>query len=255
MSNKLFFSLVTVCYNAERSIATALQSAREQTCRDFENVIVDGTSTDGTLDVVHSFDDLPLAIESAPDKGIYDAMNKGIARARGEVLYFLNADDQLHNPEVLSRVKAVFDTHPEIDLVWGNVVYDRPDGRSETRRFQHIRPRNLVFLDLNHQGAFARKSLFDRIGSFNTVFRINADYDWFLRALGNGAAWHYEDINIARFHTGGTHARNVQKLREERHAVRMQYIHPLKYGIGALGYNLAHKVRRLGRILRGEEKL
>ncbi|ODS67742.1 MAG: hypothetical protein ABS43_29840 [Bordetella sp. SCN 67-23] len=253
--NKPFFSLITVCFNAERSIASTLQSAREQTCRDFENVVVDGASTDGTLGVVHRFDDLPLAITSEPDQGIYDAMNKGVARAEGEVLYFLNADDQLHDPEVLERVRQVFASNPEIDLVWGNVVYDNPDGSSMARRFEHIHPGNLVFLDLNHQGAFARKRLFDRIGTFNTAFRINADYDWFLRALGSGAVWEYADINVARFHTGGTHARNVKKLRDERHAVRMQYIHPLKYRVGALGYNLAHKARRLWRILRGKEKL
>lgn len=250
-----FFSLITVCFNAEQSIGRTLQSAREQTYRNFESVIVDGASSDGTLDVVRSFYDLPLKITSEPDQGIYDAMNKGIARARGEVLYFLNADDCLYDADVLARVKQVFEAHPEVDLVWGNVVYDRPDGSSTTRRFHHIHPGNLVFLDLNHQGAFARRRLFDRIGTFNTAFRINADYDWFLRALGSAAAWKYADINVARFHTGGTHARNVQKLRTERHAVRMQYIHPIKYRIGALGYNLAHKVRRLGRILRGKEKL
>lgn len=248
--NTPFFSLITVCYNAKGSIENTLQSAREQTCRDFENVVVDGASTDGTLDVVRSFHDLPLAITSEPDKGIYDAMNKGISRARGEVLYFLNADDRLHNPAVLDRVKAIFEAHPEVDLVWGNVVYDSPDGSSETRRFQHIHPGNLVFLDLNHQGAFARKRLFDRIGTFNTGFRINADYDWFLRALRSDAGWHYADIEIARFHTGGTHARNVQKLREERHAVRMQYIHPLAYRIGALAYNLRHKLSRLSSLFR-----
>lgn len=253
--NTPFFSLVTVCYNAESSIEYTLQSAREQTCRDFENVVVDGASTDGTLHVVRRFDDLPVVLSSEPDKGIYDAMNKGIARARGEVLYFLNADDRLHNPEVLAQVKQIFDQHPEVDLVWGNVVYDRPDGTSGQRRFRHIHSGNLIFLDLNHQGTFARKRLFERIGVFNTAFRINADYDWLLRALGAKTAWHYVDIDVARFHTGGAHARNVQKLRDERYAVRMQYIHPLKYRIGALGYNLAYKVRRLGTILRGKETL
>lgn len=253
--NKPFFSLVTVCFNAEQSIGQTLQSAREQTCRDFENVVVDGVSTDGTLAVVNQFGDLPLAITSEPDQGIYDAMNKAIARAQGEVLYFLNADDRLHGPDVLERVRQVFASNPEVDLVWGNVVYERPDGTCETRRFRHIHPGNLVFLDLNHQGAFARRSLFERIGVFNTAFRINADYDWFLRALGSGAQWRYVDIEIARFHTGGAHARNVEKLRTERHTVRMQYIHPFKYRIGALGYNLAHKARRLGRILRGKETL
>lgn len=253
--NRPFFSLVTVCFNAERSIANTLRSAREQTCRDFENVVVDGASTDGTLDVVRAFGDLPLAITSEPDQGIYDAMNKAIARSQGEVLYFLNADDRLHDPDVLERVRQVFASNPEVDLVWGNVVYERPDGTCETRRFRHIHSGNLVFLDLNHQGAFARRSLFERIGVFNTAFRINADYDWFLRALGSGARWRYVDIEIARFHTGGMHARNVEKLRTERHTVRMQYIHPFKYRIGALGYNLAHKTRRLGRILSGKEKL
>lgn len=247
-----FFSLVTVCYNAEATIARTLQSAREQTWRDFENVVVDGASTDGTLAVVRQFDDLPLAISSEPDKGIYDAMNKGIARARGEVLYFLNADDCLHDAGVLARVARVFQRHPEVDLVWGNVVYDRPDGTSERRSFGHIHPRNLVFLDLNHQGAFARKRLFERIGAFNTDFRINADYDWFLRAMAADTAWHYEDVDVARFHTGGAHVGNIPKMRAERHAVRMQYIHPLPYRVGALAHNLRHKVRRLTRMLLGE---
>jgi glycosyltransferase involved in cell wall biosynthesis len=250
-----FFSLITVCYNAESSIARALQSAREQTCRDFENVVVDGASTDGTLNVARQFDDLPLAISSEPDKGIYDAMNKGIARAQGEVLYFLNADDRLHDPEVLARVMQAFRLHPDVDLLWGNVVYDWPDGMSEHRTFGHINPRNLVFLDLNHQGTFARKRLFEHIGAFNTEFHINADYDWFLRALESGAAWRYENIDVARFHTGGTHTRNVDTLRVERHAVRMQYISPLPYQIGALAHNLRHKARRLTRILFGKEKL
>jgi glycosyltransferase involved in cell wall biosynthesis len=248
--SKPFFSLITVCFNAERSIANTLQSAREQTCRDFENVVVDGASTDGTLDVVQRFNDLPLAITSESDQGIYDAMNKGITRANGEVLYFLNADDRLHDPGVLERVRQVFAANPDVDLVWGNVVYDSPDDSSVTRRFHHIHPGNLVFLDLNHQGAFARKRLFDRIGTFNTAFRINADYDWFLRALRSGAGWRYADIEVARFHTGGTHARNIQKLREERHAVRMQYIGALPYRVGALVYNLRHKFRRLASLLR-----
>lgn len=248
-----FFSLITVCYNAAGSIEKSLQSAHAQTCRDFENVVVDGASTDGTLDVVGRFGDLPVMLSSEPDKGIYDAMNKGVARARGEVLYFLNADDQLHNPDVLAQVKGVFDQHPEVDLVWGNVVYIRPDGTSEHRTFRHIHPGNLIFLDLNHQGAFARKRLFDRLGGFNTEFRINADYDWFLRVLGSGAAWLYEDIDIACFNTGGAHSRNVKTLRDERHAVRMQYIRPLAYRVGALAHNLRHKARRLGRILTRKE--
>lgn len=253
--NTPYFSLITVCYNAEGSIENTLQSAREQTCRDFESVVVDGDSTDGTLDVVRRFDDLPVVLSSEPDKGIYDAMNKGITRARGEVVYFLNADDRFHNPEVLAQVKRIFEQYPDVDLLWGNVVYDRPDGTSEQRCFRHIHPGNLIFLDLNHQGTFARKRLFDRIGVFNTDFRINADYDWFLRALGSGTVWRFEDINIARFHTGGAHARNIKKLRDERHAVRMQYIHPLPYRIGALAHNLRHKARRLGRILTGKDKL
>lgn len=253
--NTPFFSLITVCYNAEASIARTLQSACDQTCHDFENVVVDGASTDGTLDVVRRYDDLPVVLSSEPDKGIYDAMNKGIACAQGEVLYFLNADDCLHDPDVLARVARVFHEHPEVDLVWGNVVYDGLDGTTERRTFGHIHPRNLVFLDLNHQGAFARKRLFERIGVFNTDFRINADYDWFLRVLGSGAVWRYEDIYIARFHTGGAHARNIKKLRDERRAVRMQYIRPLPYRIGALAHSLRHKARRLVRILTGKEKL
>lgn len=240
-----FFSLITVCFNAERSIENALQSACDQTCRDFENIVVDGASTDGTLDVVKRFEGLPLAITSEPDRGIYDAMNKGVARATGEVLYFLNADDCLHSPEVLDRVRQVFSTNPEVDLVWGNVVYDNPDGTSLIRSFRHINARNLVFLDLNHQGVFARKRLFERVGVFNTKFKINADYDWFLRVLRSDGSWRYVDLEVARFHTGGTHSKNIQKLREERYLVRRQYIGALPLKIGLFAYNLHHKLCRV----------
>lgn len=243
-----FFSLITVCFNAERSIASALQSASDQTCRDFENVVVDGASTDSTLEIVSGFDDLPLVVTSEPDQGIYDAMNKGVARSKGEVLYFLNADDRLHDPDVLARVQQVFVENPEVELVWGNVVYANPDGSSLIRRFNHINNRNLIFLDLNHQGTFARRRLFDRIGLFNTRFHINADYDWFLRAVRSGAKWQYFDLKIACFHTGGTHSRNIKKLREERRLVRKQYIGALPLKIGGLAYNLRHKLRRVANL-------
>lgn len=245
---KPFFSLITVCFNAERSIASALQSASDQTCRDFENVVVDGASTDSTLEVVSRFDDLPLVVTSEPDQGIYDAMNKGVARSKGEVLYFLNADDRLHDPDVLARVQQVFVENPEVDLVWGNVVYTNPNGSSLIRRFNHINNRNLIFLDLNHQGAFARRRLFDRIGCFNTRFRINADYDWFLRAVRSGAKWKYFDLKIACFHTAGMHSRNVKNLREERRLVRKQYIGTLPLKIGGAAYNLQHKLRRVANL-------
>lgn len=244
---KPFFSVVTVCFNAEATIERALSSLARQDSRDWESVVIDGASTDGTLQAVAQVAGLSPRVTSERDNGIYDAMNKGVRQSRGEVVYFLNADDQLHDPGVLQAVAAQFQTHPDTDLVFGNVVYVKPEG-TVGRRFSHIRRRNLPFLDLNHQAVFARRRLFDTVGPFDLRFRINADYDWLIRVFRSGRRTQYLDRDIAYFDAGGRHVRDVEFLRKERREVRLQYMSPTVHDVGVFLARVSTKWRRMAGI-------
>lgn len=242
------FSIITVCFNAEKSIGKTVDSLAAQSFRDFEYIVVDGASSDSTLDVVRNHLSFPATIISEKDQGIYDAMNKGISRARGEILYFLNADDCFESDTVLQKIADAFVAHGEPELLWGNVIYQYPEG-SKHRSFRHINSRNLVFLDLNHQATFARRSLFKRQGYFNLRFRLNADYDFLLRCLDRGASYAWADIDVARFNAGGRHVLDVDFLRKERKEVRLQFVSALHYKVGALAHNLNHKTKRVAGML------
>lgn len=231
-------SLITVCYNAEASIAHALQSAREQTYRNFEHLIVDGASKDRTLEVVQQFGDLPLVISSEPDKGIYDAMNKGVARARGNILFFLNADDRLWDKDVLAKVAQAFDADPDLDMLWGDVISVFPDGDTERNSYAHITPQTLIHGSLCHQATFARKRLFEQHGGFNTAYPICADYDWFLRVLQGGARYRHVDLDVAAFTRGGAHEANRDTTYWEKARIRRTYLKPLPYLMGEAGLYL-----------------
>lgn len=218
------FSLITVCYNAEASIAKALQSAREQTYRNFEHLIVDGASRDRTLDIVRQFDDLPLVVHSEPDKGIYDAMNKAVRLARGEILFFLNADDALLDGQVLGKVAEAFDADPALDFLWGDVVNVFEDGRQLTLSYSHINPDTLIYGSLCHQGVFAHRRLFERFGDFDLQYRLCADFDWFLRILRGGARYRHIDLDISLFTRGGAHEKSLARMYREKALIRRKHV-------------------------------
>ena len=133
-------SVVTVCFNAAATIATTLDSVRAQTWRPLESVVVDGGSKDGTQDIVARYADITGKVVSEPDGGIYDAMNKAIGMAQGEIIHFLNADDCFVDAGVVEAALAIFMAEPEVDLVYGDAVYRSADG-AFLRRFKRVRIR------------------------------------------------------------------------------------------------------------------
>lgn len=218
------FSLITVCYNAEAVIAKAMQSAREQTFRDFEVLIVDGASKDDTLGVVRSFDDLPLVIHSGPDMGIYDAMNKAVRLARGEILFFLNADDAFLDGQVLGKVATAFNADPALDFLWGDVVSVFEDGQRLTLSYAHINSDTLIYGSLCHQGVFAHRRLFERFGDFDLRYKLCADFDWFLRVMRGGAKYRYLDLDVSLFTRGGAHEKSPARMYREKALIRRKYV-------------------------------
>ena len=242
----MMLSIVTVCHNSAAVLPKALASLRAQSHEDREWVVIDAASTDGTLEIIRTSGEKLGNWISEPDGGIFDAMNKGWQRAQGDVVYFLNSDDALYDDAVLARVADAFDNDPMLDLVVGEIVYCLQDGRVLCRSFRHIDANSLVYEDLCHQAVFARRALFERIGGFNASFRINADYDWLLRALRVGARVGWLDQPVAYFSTGGMHTRNFDQLVVERENVRRQYVSGSRLQMGLLRRRIT---RRLGLML------
>jgi glycosyltransferase involved in cell wall biosynthesis len=238
------FTVITVCRNSEKVLARALSSLRQQTYQDREWVVIDGLSSDATLQIVRSYSEGIGALISESDGGIYDAMNKGITVAKGDIIFFLNSDDAFHDESVLKDVAATFEAFPSLELLFGNVVYQSPTGRV-LRTFAHINADTLIFEDLCHQAVFARRSLFERIGGFDERFRLNADYDWLIRVFHSRARWHRLDRNVAIFSTGGAHMKNPAELSAERREVRLQYISPMALALGGLQRRITRRLYRL----------
>jgi glycosyltransferase involved in cell wall biosynthesis len=124
VENKLLVTVVTVCFNSAKTITQTLESVACQTHQDIEHLIIDGGSTDGTLQILSSWCRHPLKVISERDKGIYDAMNKGLSTASGEAIGFLNSDDRFNDESVVARI-AYFFSSGDVDCVYGNLVMSR----------------------------------------------------------------------------------------------------------------------------------
>ena len=237
-------SVITVSYNAAKTVGATLDSVRAQTWRPLESVGVDGGSDDGTRDIVARYADIAGSVVSEPDRGIYDAMNKGIALARGEILHFLNADDRFVDERVIADVAQLFAADPGLDLVYGDAVYLTPDGPF-LRSYGRVTARNLIYGDLCHQVVFARKRVFDRFGNFNLDYRINADYDWMLRVFLGGARVRHLPRRMVYFRTGGQHMADADFTGQERLRVRLSHASPWALRAGMLAYRARRKLRSL----------
>lgn len=178
------FSIITVCYNADSYIAETIESVLSQDYGDFEYLIIDGASSDDTVEVVRKFQDDPrLTWLSAPDQGIADAMNKGATLATGEVIAHLNADDYYTDKNVLTRVAKAFQQIPQIGWVSSGFTFVTKD-RSKIR---DVRPRRYSYRRLIrgnillHPATFISRELFHRVGGFDASLHYCMDYDLFLR--------------------------------------------------------------------------
>lgn len=218
MANPLI-SLITVTFNAEKLLANTWQSAMEQSYQNFEFVLVDGSSKDNTLDIARPFQSKIGTIISEPDKGIYDAMNKGIKAAKGEWIYFLNAGDLLYNKDVL---KDIFENkdYGESELIYGKVqTINEPTG------INYLNGQPVQYSDffnryaICHQAAFTHKKAFERIGLYDIQYKLLADNMWFAKYFKSFAAkTTYIDIIIAYYDIqGASYHKRMQGYREYIH--------------------------------------
>lgn len=186
-SKQMKVSIVTVCYNSEATIRDTIESVLAQSYVDIEYIIVDGASSDRTMAIVGEYKDHIAKVVSEPDKGIYDAMNKGIKLATGDVVGILNSDDFYQNNDVVRDVVCQFDAFPFSDLVFGDVVFVAPDNLGEIIRYYrsgHFRPWKLRFGWMPaHPATFIKRHVYDLAGLYSLDFKISSDYEMFVRLL------------------------------------------------------------------------
>ncbi|CAM4109215.1 Glycosyltransferase, GT2 family [Pedobacter westerhofensis] len=178
-------SIITVVFNNERTILDAINSVSKQSYGDIEYIIIDGKSTDRTISIINSCSDRVFKIVSELDDGIYDAMNKGIALATGDVIGILNSDDVYADDRILDKVMQVFAHHDDADIVYGDLVYVREDNLDEVARTWHSQPYYDHYFEDGHvpphPSLFLRRSVYATAGMFNLSFRLAADYEFMLR--------------------------------------------------------------------------
>lgn len=208
-------SIITAVFNSCDTIADTLASVLEQTHADIEWIVIDGGSTDGTLDILHIHTDRIAVLVSEPDHGIYDALNKGLLRATGEVVGFLHADDVYADATVLENIAAAFSDRT-VGAAYGDLVYVRRDAPRQVLRYwragEFVREKLKQGWMPPHPTFYARRSLYERLGGFDTGYRIAADYDCMLRFLQSGMAVHYIPRVLVRMRTGGASNRSLKSL-------------------------------------------
>lgn len=240
-------SIITACYNGAEHLGDALRSVDRQTWSDLEHLIVDGASTDATPDVLRNLPNARRLVVSEPDRGIYDAMNKGMRRATGDVVGFLNADDFLAAPDVIERIAHAFESDPLLDVLYGDLEYISADAAMRTVRVW--RSGSFVAHQLHrgwmppHPTFYARRSLLERVGLFDTRYRIAADYDLMIRCLTQqGIRVYYLPKMLVRMRVGGASNASLRKiLTKSCEDFRILRTHQL----GGVGSLLAKNARKL----------
>lgn len=219
---RMKISIVTVCYNSAETIERTIKSVIGQDYDNIEYIVIDGGSIDGTVDLIQRYEQNIAYWVSEEDGGIYDAMNKGIEYATGEIIAFLNSDDW-YEENILGEIARRFE-EPEVQIICGDMYCH--NGKTVTR--YHVSEQNgkramRYEMGYPHQTMFARKDLFARYGRFDTQYQITADYDWLLRVYDQHVRIGTIDRVLTNFQYGGvsTRADLIEKQIEERRQVAL----------------------------------
>jgi glycosyltransferase involved in cell wall biosynthesis len=222
----LKLSIITINLNNSDGLLKTFRSIISQTFIDFEFIIIDGCSSDNSVDFINQNSDKISYWISEPDDGIYHAMNKGIRKAKGEYCFFLNSGDNFADERVLEKVFRI-EFHE--DVVFGNLVVlfnNKIAGKSKGKE-------KISFLDvyaslIKHQAAFIRRELFDKFGLYNEKLKIVADWEFFLKTIGlGGASYKYVDIDISYFDNNGISNNSELIIANERKTVIEAYLPPM----------------------------
>jgi glycosyltransferase involved in cell wall biosynthesis len=208
-------SIITINFNNQDGLKRTIDSVVSQSFNDFEWIIIDGGSTDGSRELIEQNASRFAYWVSEPDSGIYNAMNKGIKKAKGEYLLFLNSGDYLYGERSLKQVVMA---GLDADVVYGYIMVDK-EGTKEIYKYQReITLATFIYETINHSGcAFIRRSLFDRYGLYDESLRIVSDWKFFLLSIGLGdASVKFVDVLVSVFDAGGIGTIDLELVSKER---------------------------------------
>lgn len=231
-------SVVTAVFNGEKTIGQAIESVLAQNYPAIESVVIDGASRDATLSILRPYRSRLGKLISEPDEGIYDALNKGIQHATGDVVGFLHADDLFEDEGVIGKVAAAFED-PNIDAVYGDLVYVRHDNIGRIIRYWKSGCYDQAALARGwmppHPTFYVRRTVYEQLGGFDLRYQIAADYDTILRFLvvGKIRAAYIPEV-LVRMRVGGISNRSLRtifrKSKEDLRALRSNRVG----GVGVL---------------------
>jgi len=242
-------TLITATYNSARYLTDSLESVASQTCPNIEHLVVDGGSSDETLKIVKNAPSVTRWI-SEPDEGIYDALNKGIKMATGDIIGFLHSDDLLASSKTIENILNVFSQHKgeQIGGVYGDLEFVQVENIQKVIRRWKSKPYNVKNLKYGwmppHPTLFLKKEIYYKYGGFDTSFNIAGDFDFMLRIMKDGKFnYFYFPEYITKMRIGGASTRGIKEVltifQEDRRALK-------KNGFkNALSVLLQKKLRKL----------
>ena len=231
-------SIITINYNNAEGLRKTLASVASQTYANIEHIIVDGASTDGSVEVIREYENqlnithstIHLLWSSEPDNGIYDAMNRGIRKATGEYVQILNSGDLLAAPDVTERMMAALQMKGDgVELLYGNMVkYDYTNNRTLGKSTEvEYSLRQYYTSTMNHDCCYIRRDLFETYGLYDESLKIVSDWKWFLQTIGLGNVKPiYVDIDVTIFDASGISETNLALRNQERRQVLAELMPP-----------------------------
>ncbi len=199
------FSIITVVYNDVENIEETIKSVLNQTYKDFEYIIIDGKSDDGTVEKIKKYEKEIDYWVSEKDGGIYDAMNKGIRKSKGELLFFLNSNDFFYNKDVLKNVVKKYLENDKPDILHGRLFFKYNDSLKQDAFSEKLIPKQRLpnGNSLYHQAAFIKKQAFNDLGLYDDTYAIAGDYEFFCRCFVNNLLFVCVENVISIFNCGG----------------------------------------------------
>jgi glycosyltransferase involved in cell wall biosynthesis len=249
-------SIITAVLNRAATIGEAIDSVRAQTWRNVEHVIQDGGSNDSTLEIARDRAASNALIVSEPDRGIYDAINRGIIRSTGDIIGLMHSDDVYANMDVLSKIAEKFEDK-KIDGVYGDLNYVLDMNSKNPIRYWKSGEYNRSLLKIGwmppHPTLYLRREVFDRLGLYDTSFHISGDYDAILRYLvkGNISLAYIPEV-LVKMRIGGESNRSIERIflksREDFRAIRNN-------GVGGIGTLAAKNLLKINQFFAKDHKL
>lgn len=214
-------SIITVCLNSKRTIEQTIKSVIGQAHDNCEYIIIDGGSTDGTLEILNKYDESISTIISELDEGIYDAMNKGIALATGDIIGILNSDDW-YEPGIFKLVEESF-RETNADIIYGKLNVFKENGEKETAKEINIEKLRYE-MTIPHPTVFVRRAVYTAYGAFEQKYKISADYELMLRLYTKGVKFYFLDKTITNFRRGGISEQQGRQAEEETLRIARKYL-------------------------------